>query len=1005
MADTFDAHEKMLINEQYFTVKKVGQGGFGVVWKAYDFSLRNFVALKELLKEYTDTKYVEMFYKEALIAKNIIHDNIVRVQHFWRGNDGAFYILMDYVNGRDLEYLLKKCADKGERIPWELVVHIASNTLKAIDHANRIAKDTITGNPYGIVYRDISPGNIIISFEGNVKLSDFGIAKTADELNSGLKKRIVTGKYAYMSPEQMRGDYDIDHRSDIYSIGIVLYEMLAGKQLYTGDNDTMREKVLNAPFDAASLTSLGYPEELVEIVSRMLERKKEDRYEKAIEVFRDLRRLLKGKETEELSAELAMFVSKRLAAEMQEEGAATTYVKQINLQDVKNDPGILKIACRDFIVGDEQPQPEPVVEQAPVPEPAPAVEPTPAVAPASPPAAPAAPAPDSAAPQQPAVPASKPAPEPEAPKAQKPPIVKETQKQPASAPAVKPVMPQARRAVAAPASQGEEKGKTVFEEVGDWLVKKFKVYRKRLVRAAAAVFISIIIFVLIDIFAQITPLGKNIYARIYPPDVVITTVPSGADVSMRTREGKIIVSNANSSTPIELRKIQPKSYIVTATKEGFKPLERVIRIEEQLKDSSRSQQNIELRFDFTLAVMSNPDAADVYIDGNKSKATPWKGDLTSGEHTVKLAMKGFEDLGSMAKEAKEGQCNIDFTRSNIADIFSGIDTRYWAYKLDTTGGETVFTLTGALFKKLAVTSAPSGVVVHIENESQPRGRTPVEIPLKAGEYKLRFMDPEGRYEETSRTIKVDKDSGNSLGVALNKWVTFKAYAKENPDKPFKMALHIIGNGLKVTREISNNKIIRLALPVATYTVSFEGSPAYKPYSKRVSLADISSVVGELEFLTSHLKVVVKDETTERPVADAFVWMSEQLAGKTDADGVWEKDVKFGTSTIRIVAKGYTNKTVEKLLQPGEKELINFMIAPEVAASTRTLSMPAWNMTPSPVTGKPINVKPVQSDTPKPVVNKPAEETGGKIICSYCKKEYIVGPKKLRFCTNCGKPFK
>ena len=171
---------RMLINDQYFTIKKIGQGGFGAVWRAYDFSLRNFVAVKELLPEFSDMKYVEMFYKEALIAKNLIHDNIVRVQHFWKGSNGSFYILMDFVRGSDLEHIIKRCNSLQTRLPWELSILICSSILKSLDYASRLAKDTISGKPYGIVYRDISPGNVIISFEGSVKLSDFGIAKTAE---------------------------------------------------------------------------------------------------------------------------------------------------------------------------------------------------------------------------------------------------------------------------------------------------------------------------------------------------------------------------------------------------------------------------------------------------------------------------------------------------------------------------------------------------------------------------------------------------------------------------------------------------------------------------------------------------------------------------------------------------------------------------------------------------------------------------------------------------------
>ena len=235
----------LCINDQYVTIKKIGVGGFGIVWLAYDFSLRNFVAIKEVYPEYSQPKFVEMFYKEALIAKNIIHDNIVRVQHFWQGSNGSFYIVLDYVRGIDLEELIRKCNDISVKIPWKLSTVICMDVLKAIDYANRIARDSISGKAYGIVYRDISPGNVLLSFDGNIKLSDFGIAKTADEIKDSIPEKVITGKYPYMSPEQIQGLPNIDNRTDIYSVAVLYYEMLTGKQLYRGTNQEIKEQVLN----------------------------------------------------------------------------------------------------------------------------------------------------------------------------------------------------------------------------------------------------------------------------------------------------------------------------------------------------------------------------------------------------------------------------------------------------------------------------------------------------------------------------------------------------------------------------------------------------------------------------------------------------------------------------------------------------------------------------------------------------------------------------------------
>ncbi|MDD5101952.1 MAG: serine/threonine-protein kinase, partial [Endomicrobiaceae bacterium] len=341
----------LFVNNQYVTVKKIGVGGFGTVWQAYDFSLRNFIAIKELLPEYAESKFVEMFYKEALIAKNIIHDNIVRVQHFWQGSNGSFYVVLDYVRGVDLETLIKRCNGMKIVIPWKLATLICMNVLKAIDYANRIARDSITGNSYGIVYRDISPGNVLLSFDGNVKLSDFGIAKTADEIKDSIPQKVITGKYPYMSPEQIKGASDIDHRTDIFSVAVLYYEMLTGQQLYQGSNEEIKAQVLGAKFEPSQLYSPTMPAEIGDIIAKALEKDKDKRYDRAIEMYRDIRRVLKGVETDELTVELSDFILKIMRDVMLKSEKMIENVKNLNIQDIEKNNRIPKVRCNDFIVG------------------------------------------------------------------------------------------------------------------------------------------------------------------------------------------------------------------------------------------------------------------------------------------------------------------------------------------------------------------------------------------------------------------------------------------------------------------------------------------------------------------------------------------------------------------------------------------------------------------------------------------------------------------------------
>lgn len=947
----------LFINDQYVTVKKIGQGAFGVVWQAYDFSLRNFVAIKELLSEYTEPKFVEMFYKEALIAKNIIHDNIVRTQHFWKGSNGSYYISMDFVRGVDLEDLIKRCNELQIKIPWELSVLITISMLKALDYANRVARDSITGKPYGIVYRDISPGNVLISFDGNVKLSDFGVAKTAEEISSGLQEKVVTGKYPYMSPEQIKGASDLDHRTDIFSSGVVFYEMITGKQLYTGENAEIKAQVLGQKFDTGLLSGLNIPYEIGEILTKALEKDREMRYERAIEMYRDLRRLLKGVETEELAVDLASFISKVMEKELKASDNIVTLVKSLDRQEIKSNNAIPRIICNDFIVGDTTHQDEsgvPFTTQDQVQQ---AGMATAAAGGGT---------------------------------VQPPPPNNFTG------------MPQEQMPPQQPGAQGEAKAKTVFEEVGDWLVTKFKNLKSKLFKIAIAVIIAIILFLGIDVLFQITSFGKSVYSYINPPQASITTIPPGANVSMKSKDGEVVLDRATSDTPIPLRKVKPGTYVIVALKDGFTPVTRVIRIEEQTKENKNKEQKIEIMFDFMLDVNSEPQGADVYIDGNKFGVTPCKVQLMAGEHTVRLALAGYEDLGSKAKETKEGQCNIDFSKPNKNDMFTGVDKQYWETDLKNIDGKNVFAIKGHLFKKFTFKSEPENMIVHIEGESKPRGNTPLTANIKAGTYKVTFMDPEGRYGESQNKVDIDAQSPSELFVQMNKLITFRVRSKANASESFIANLTISGRDINTTRSIGTGKPITIPLPTnGTYNFTFTASD-FKAYTvKGVDISGINSVAASLEYAPVPLEVhtVYMQNDVEKPL-ETYIRINDKIIGKTNAQGYWTKKYDPGIIKGVIISSGFIDHSFEVNLLPSKGAKHKTIMIPEIPIE------PLLEPIPVPTTTKrPPKTETKQPKQPTQEPAKPKDEVQ-VVICSNCGYINSVPPGvKRRFCVNCAKPLK
>jgi len=269
------------IISHYKILEKLGEGGMGVVYKAEDLKLKRIVALKFLPPELTrDPEAKERFIQEAQAASALDHPNICVIHEIDETEDGQMFICMAYYDG---ETLKKK---------------IASGQLSldsVIDIAIQIAQGLVKAHEHGIVHRDIKPGNIMITKDGMVKILDFGLAKLAGQV--GLTKTGTTvGTIAYMSPEQACGE-EVDHRSDIWSFGVMLYEMISGQLPFKGEYEqaVVYSIISEVPESITGLSS-GVPMELESIINKCLEKKTSDRYQHVDELIVDLRNLKKKSE-------------------------------------------------------------------------------------------------------------------------------------------------------------------------------------------------------------------------------------------------------------------------------------------------------------------------------------------------------------------------------------------------------------------------------------------------------------------------------------------------------------------------------------------------------------------------------------------------------------------------------------------------------------------------------------------------------------------------------------
>jgi serine/threonine-protein kinase len=233
-----------------------------------------------------DAMFAQMFIEEAKLSAKLRHANVVQVLDLGRV-DELLYMAMEYVEGFDLHQLLFRCSKAKLVLPADFAMFIVREVLSALDYAHRATDGD--GRPLGIVHRDVSPSNVLISLEGEVKLCDFGIARAAGAASNGgeSKDARVIGKSAYMSPEHARGE-DLDARADVFAAGILLFELCSGKRLYRGTEEEMLELARRA--DIPALPERGLPEQakLQEVLDRALAKNRDDRFASAADFLKAL---------------------------------------------------------------------------------------------------------------------------------------------------------------------------------------------------------------------------------------------------------------------------------------------------------------------------------------------------------------------------------------------------------------------------------------------------------------------------------------------------------------------------------------------------------------------------------------------------------------------------------------------------------------------------------------------------------------------------------------------
>ena len=280
MAEAEKNHNEPERYGRYVLLERIGQGGMAEVFRAVARGTQGFariLVVKRILPELSkDPRFVQMFIDEAKICALISHPNVVQVYEFGRLADTHF-MTMEYIHGRNLSVVMEKLASAGRLSPPDVICEIIRQACLGLHHAHTMTN--AEGNPLQIIHRDVTPANLMLGFNGAVKVLDFGIARAAEELKeTKTQAGAVKGKIAYLAPEQIHRK-PIDHRIDIYALGVVMHECLTGQRLFKADNPLAAMKsILEMPVPPPSSVNAAIPKKVDQIVARALTRDPNLRY-------------------------------------------------------------------------------------------------------------------------------------------------------------------------------------------------------------------------------------------------------------------------------------------------------------------------------------------------------------------------------------------------------------------------------------------------------------------------------------------------------------------------------------------------------------------------------------------------------------------------------------------------------------------------------------------------------------------------------------------------------
>ena len=323
---------------RYTVVRHLASGGMAELYVARQQAVGGFekqLVLKVLQPRYADNpRVVEMFLDEARLAAKLNHPSIVHVYDVAEA-DGLKFIAMEHIHGETLIDIIRRGVAVGNYLPLEHGLHIISQAAAGLAYAH--GRFDAEGAPLRIVHRDVSPSNILVSYEGQTKIVDFGIARIQDQIReeSGMRP----GKASYMSPEQVAGE-GADYRSDIFSLGIILYELSLGQRLWRGPADEVMKRIVEEKIAPPTSVRRDYPPGLELIVMRALEKRPADRYQSAEEMRNELEEFLDESGFRTGPRRVALYLKQLFAPDVPVTEDGVAQARQLSDGDSESNPAM-----------------------------------------------------------------------------------------------------------------------------------------------------------------------------------------------------------------------------------------------------------------------------------------------------------------------------------------------------------------------------------------------------------------------------------------------------------------------------------------------------------------------------------------------------------------------------------------------------------------------------------------------------------------------------------------